>query len=92
MNKDVVGCNAGLPAIDELTPDEIFCSELHVGRLVHNGWRFPAQLQGDAGQMLRGGCHHELADGGRAGEENMIKRHLKQGLRGGLTAFKVSDF
>src|SRR5207245_567266 len=52
---------------------------LEVGAGVDDGRRLAAQLEGDAGQVLGGGGHHHLADGGRAGEEDVVERQLEQG-------------
>ena len=73
LDHHIVGGDAGLPRVQQLAPDDALRCRGVVEVGVHDGGRLAAQLQRHRRQVLRRRPHHELADGGRAGEENVVE-------------------
>jgi hypothetical protein len=77
---DVIGCDAGLAIVGELSPDDLARCVVDIGCRIDDRWRFAAQLERHRGQVLRGGFHHNFADLRAASEEDMVERQVQQCL------------
>ncbi len=92
LDEDIVRRNAGLATIKLLGARKVCGDLFNVRPIVHDDRRLATEFQRDARQMLGSGRHHNLADAGRAGEENVADRQLQQCRRDADIAFKHGDF
>lgn len=62
VGEDVVGRDAGLPGVEELAAGEPVGDDGQVGVTVDERRGLAAQFEGDGGEVLGGGPHHDPAD------------------------------
>lgn len=60
--QDIIGCNASLSSIAELSPENSTHCTLHVNRVINVNRRFAAQLECDWCEVFGGSCVDDLAD------------------------------
>ena len=80
VDKHIVRRDTGLPCVGKLAKHHAGGGQFQIRTGVNNRRAFAAQLQCHAAQMLGRSAHHILTYGGAAGKENMVKRHVQQGL------------
>ena len=76
VDVDVVRRNAGLSGIDELPKRNASGGKGQVGGFIDDGGTFPAQLQGDWGQVLTGRSINGFSNAGAAGKEDVVEGHF----------------
>ena len=77
-----------LAAVEERRPDEPLGGVLEVGALVDDRGRLAAKLEHARRQVLRRLLQDDLADEARAGEANLVKALVEQGVGDGTVALR----
>ena len=78
MNKEIVGCYAGLSAVDEFSENDPLCGKLDFGRAVHNTGAFAAQLQNGGGQGFGRVPQYLFSHALAAGKANQVELLFQQ--------------
>ena len=78
VDKQEIGCHAGLAGIERLPPHDAPRRQLQIGLYTHDTRAFPAQFERDGRQMP--GCtgHDLTAEGSASGIENMVEALCQQ--------------
>jgi hypothetical protein len=77
-HQHVVGRDAGLSRIERLAHEDAFDGLLEVRVGADDRGRLAAELQRHRREVLARGAHHVMADGGRAGEQQVIERQARE--------------
>ena len=78
LAKNVVGRDAGLPAVEIFAENDALGGEFEICRRVNDAGAFPSELQNGGSQMLRRAAQNFFADGLASREENEIEFLLKE--------------
>ena len=92
VNENVVRGDADLAGVEEFGPHQAASGNSRICCLVHDDRGFPAEFEGDAARMRGGGGHHLLADGGRAGEVDVVEGEPEEVLGDLNAALNAEDF
>ena len=78
MYDEVVWGNAGLAAVEGLSPGNPSGRDFHIGALVNYAWALASQFQYNRCEMLRCSCHYGFSQGRTSGEEDDVPALLQK--------------
>ena len=78
MQEQVVGSDAGLAAVEALSPGDAAGGDLYVGIFVHYTGALASEFQHQGREVLGLGFHHHFSESRAAGEEHHVEAGAEQ--------------
>ena len=91
VNEQVVGRDAGLPAVYALSPGDALSRPAHMRALIDDAGALPSQLEHHRRQLVRRGSHHRTTHGRASREEHEVPPLVEQPFVHARRAGKCAD-